>query len=330
MESFKALIARENDGKSAGRVESLVLEDLPSNNVTVRVHFSNINYKDALAVTGRGKICRQFPMVCGIDLAGEIIDSDDPQWPSGTSVLINGFGLSEEHWGGYSQIQRVKSEWLVKIPERFNYQEVMAIGTAGYTAMLSVQALQDAGLQPADGKILVSGATGGVGSVATMLLSKLGYAVTGVSGKRDADGYLKSLGASETIARTEMDRRPRPLESEAWAGAIDSVGSATLASILAQVKYDGVVAACGLAGGVDIPTTVMPFILRGVTLRGIDSVMAPQTRRQRAWQALSELLEIDKLLDVCQTVTMDEIADVAEDMLLGRIKGRIVVDVKNS
>lgn len=330
MESFKAVIARENDGKSAGRVEDLTLSDLPENNATVRVHYSNINYKDALAVTGRGKICRRFPMVCGIDLAGEIIDCDDPDYPPGTPVLINGFGLSEDHWGGYSQIQRVKSEWLVKIPDRFSYQHVMAVGTAGYTAMLSVLALQDAGLKPEDGKILVSGATGGVGSVATMLLSKLGYAVTGVSGKRDADAYLKSLGAVETIARAEMDRRPRPLESEAWAGAIDSVGSATLATILSQVKYDGVVAACGLAGGVDVPTTVMPFILRGVTLRGIDSVMAPQARRQRAWQALSELLDIDKLMDVCQTVTLREISDIAEDMLLGRIKGRIIVDVKNS
>ena len=324
---IRAIVAREQDGRSKGQMEELTIDQLPNEDVLVKVEFSTLNYKDALAVTGRGKIARSFPMVCGIDLAGVVEKSDNPNWKAGDKILVNGFGMSEKFWGGYAQKQRVKSDWLVRIPDAFTAEQVMAIGTAGYTAMLSVNALQDQGVKPEDGKIVVSGATGGVGSVATMLLGKLGYHVVGVSGKADAEPYLKSLGASEVIDRSELDRRPRPLESETWAGAVDCVGSTTLATILSQTQYDGVVTCCGLAGGADLPATVMPFILRGVKLIGIDSVMAPQTRRQRAWDRLAELLDIRQMLDVYKVIGLDEVPAAGEDMLLGRIKGRVVVDV---
>lgn len=326
-ETFRAIIAREDAGRSKGRIEQLSLKDLPAEDTLVRVRYSTINYKDALAVTGRGKICRSFPMACGIDLAGEIEESSNSALRKGDKIIVNGFGMSERYWGGYSEFARVKSEWLVRLPDAFSLEQSMAIGTAGYTAMLCVHALEDSGVTPDKGEIVVSGATGGVGSVATMLLAKLGYDVVGISGKADAAGYLKSLGAKAIIDRSELDRRPRPLESERWAGAVDSVGSVTLATILAQMKYDGVVAACGLAGGADLPTTVMPFILRGVTLRGIDSVMAPQARRQRAWNRLAELLDLEMLVDVYRKIDLDDVPQAAEDLLLGRIKGRIVVDV---
>lgn len=326
-EAFRAIIAREENGRSKGRLERLTLNDLPKENTLVRVRYSTINYKDALAVTGRGKICRSFPMACGIDLAGAIEESADPAWNKGDKVIVNGFGMSERHWGGFSEYARVKSEWLVRLPAAFSLEQAMAIGTAGYTAMLCVHALEDNGVTPDKGEIVVSGATGGVGSVAIMLLSKLGYDVVGVSGKADAADYLKSLGARSTIDRSEFDRRPRPLESERWAGGVDSVGSTTLATMLAQTKYDGVVAACGLAGGADLPTTVMPFILRGVILRGVDSVMAPQARRQRAWNRLAETLDVGKLVDVYRKIGLEDVPQAAEDLLLGRIKGRIVVDV---
>jgi acrylyl-CoA reductase (NADPH) len=325
--SFKAIIAREYDGRVKGQVEDLTLDQLPAEDTLVKVDFSTLNYKDALAVTGRGKICRTLPMVCGIDLAGEVVESTADGCSAGDKVLVNGFGLSEKYWGGYTQFQRVKSEWLVRLPDAFNAEQVMAIGTAGYTAMLCVNELQDQGVKPEHGKIVVSGATGGVGSVATMLLARLGYDVTGVSGKADAAPFLKSLGAKDVINRAELDRHPRALESETWAGAVDAVGSGTLATILAQTKYGGVVTCCGLAGGADLPATVMPFILRGVTLCGIDSVMAPQARRQRAWDRFSELLDVKTLLDVYKVIGLNEVPAAGEDMLLGRIKGRVVVDV---
>lgn len=325
--SFKAIIAREYDGRVKGQVEDLTLDQLPAEDTLVKVDFSTLNYKDALAVTGRGKICRTLPMVCGIDLAGEVVESTADGCNAGDKILVNGFGLSEKYWGGYTQFQRVKSEWLVRLPDAFNAEQVMAIGTAGYTAMLCVNELQDQGVKPEHGKIVVSGATGGVGSVATMLLARLGYDVTGVSGKADAAPFLKSLGAKDVINRAELDRHPRALESETWAGAVDAVGSGTLATILAQTKYGGVVTCCGLAGGADLPATVMPFILRGVTLCGIDSVMAPQARRQRAWDRLSELLDVKTLLDVYKVIGLNEVPAAGEDMLLGRIKGRVVVDV---
>lgn len=325
--SFKAIIAREYDGRVKGQVEDLTLDQLPAEDTLVKVDFSTLNYKDALAVTGRGKICRTLPMVCGIDLAGEVVESTADGCSAGDKVLVNGFGLSEKYWGGYTQFQRVKSEWLVRLPDAFNAEQVMSIGTAGYTAMLCVNELQDQGVKPEHGKIVVSGATGGVGSVATMLLARLGYDVTGVSGKADAAPFLKSLGAKDVINRAELDRHPRALESETWAGAVDAVGSGTLATILAQTKYGGVVTCCGLAGGADLPATVMPFILRGVTLCGIDSVMAPQARRQRAWDRFSELLDVKTLLDVYKVIGLNEVPAAGEDMLLGRIKGRVVVDV---
>lgn len=327
MEKFRAIVIHEKEGRSLGRVKELSFDDLPQEDILVKISYSTLNYKDALAVTGRGKICRQFPMVGGIDLAGVIEESPHPDWPKGTAVLINGYGLSEQYWGGLSQYQRVRPEWLVRIPDQFSAFDAMSIGTAGYTAMLCVQALQDFGLKADCGDIVISGATGGVGSVAIILLAQLGYAVTGVSGKADAAGYLKALGAKDVISRNDLDRRPRPLESETWAGAIDTVGATTLASIIAQMRYDGVVAACGMAGGADLPSSVMPFILRGVLLKGIDSVMAPQNRRQNAWKRLAELLDPKKLGDVIQTISLEEVPDLCEDVLLGRIKGRVVVDV---
>ncbi|MDG1906621.1 MAG: oxidoreductase [Arenicella sp.] len=326
-DTFRAIVARERDGSIKGELEDLSLGQLPAEDTLVKIDFSTLNYKDALAVTGRGKICRRLPMVCGIDLSGEVVESSSDAWNAGDKVLVNGFGMSEKYWGGYSQFQRVKSEWLVRLPQAFSAEQVMAIGTAGYTAMLSVNELQDQGVSPEHGKIVVSGATGGVGSVATMLLARLGYEVTGVSGKADAAPFLKSLGAKEVISRADLDRHPRPLENETWAGAVDAVGSGTLATILAQTKYGGVVTCCGLAGGADLPATVMPFILRGVKLCGIDSVMAPQARRQRAWDRLSELLDLKTLLDVYKVIGLEEVPSAGEDMLLGRVKGRIVVDV---
>jgi acrylyl-CoA reductase (NADPH) len=290
MTEFNAIVAREVDRRSQGTLETLTLADLPDRDVLVKIDYSSLNYKDALAVSGRGKICRSMPMVCGIDLAGTIAESAHPGWKAGERVVVNGFGMSETVWGGYSQYQRVSSDWLVRLPEAFAPEQAMAIGTAGYTAMLCVHALQDHGVTPGDGRICVSGASGGVGSVALLLLAKLGYQAVAVSGRPETEPYLRELGAVDVIDRAELDRDPRPLEKEVWAAGIDCVGSKTLATMLAQTRYEGIVAACGLAGGTDLPTTVMPFILRGVTLRGVDSVMAAQPRRQRAWDDLARLV----------------------------------------
>lgn len=245
----------------------------------------------------------------------------------GDQVLVNGWGLSEKHWGGYAQQQRLKPDWLVRVPESLSLEQCMAIGTAGYTAMLCVHAIEDHGIGPDAGPVVVTGATGGVGSIAVMLLARLGYQVSAVSGKADAADFLTQLGASEVLPRDELDRKARPLESERWAAAVDSVGSQTLATVLAQTAYGGCVAACGLAGGIDLPSTVMPFILRGVTLAGIDSVMAPAAKRQRAWGALAELIDADKLSRVYTVEPLAKIPELAAALLAGHIKGRIVVDV---
>jgi len=327
MTEFNAIVAREVDRRSQGTLERLTLADLPNRDVLVKIDYSSLNYKDALAVSGRGKICRSMPMVCGIDLAGTIAESAHQDWKAGDRVVINGFGMSETVWGGYSQYQRVSSDWLVRLPETFAPEQAMAIGTAGYTAMLCVHALQDHGVIPGDGRICVSGASGGVGSVALLLLAKLGYQAVAVSGRPETEPYLRELGAVDVIDRAELDRDPRPLEKEVWAAGIDCVGSKTLATMLAQTRYEGIVAACGLAGGADLPTTVMPFILRGVTLRGVDSVMAAQPRRQRAWDDLARLVAPAELAAVFDIRPMSDLPKLATQLLDGQLRGRIVIDV---
>jgi acrylyl-CoA reductase (NADPH) len=327
MTEFNAIVAREVDRRSQGTLETLTLDDLPDRDVLVKIDYSSLNYKDALAVSGRGKICRSMPMVCGIDLAGTIAESAHQDWKAGDRVVINGFGMSETVWGGYSQYQRVSSDWLVRLPEAFAPEQAMAIGTAGYTAMLCVHALQDHGVTPGDGRICVSGASGGVGSVALLLLAKLGYQAVAVSGRPETEPYLRELGAVDVIDRAELDRDPRPLEKEVWAAGIDCVGSKTLATMLAQTRYEGIVAACGLAGGADLPTTVMPFILRGVTLRGVDSVMAAQPRRQRAWDDLARLVAPAELAAVFDIRPMADLPKLATQLLDGQLRGRIVIDV---
>ena len=326
-DTFNAIVARERGGKVQGRLEALTTDDLPDEDVLVEISHSTLNYKDGLAVSGRGKICRRLPMVCGIDLAGIVRESRDQRFEPGDRVLVNGYELSEKHWGGYAQRQRLKGEWLVPIPEAFSAEQAMALGTAGYTAMLSVHAIEDAGLTPGAGPALVTGATGGVGAVSVLLLSALGYEVSGVTGNPDGAEFLQSLGAAGTISRDELARDSRPLESETWAAAVDSVGGTTLATVLAQTRRGGLVAAVGLAGGFRLPATVMPFILRGVTLRGIDSVMASRDRRRRAWAALAELVDPAKLARIYRVAPMSEVPALADEILDGRISGRIVIDV---
>ncbi|MDF1831390.1 MAG: oxidoreductase [Porticoccaceae bacterium] len=325
---FNALIIDKNEKKISASVQQISLADLPDEEVLVDVAYSTVNYKDGLATTGTLPICRKFPMVGGIDLAGTVVESKNPAFKAGDRVLVNGFGLSESYWGGYAQKQKLKAQWLVRVPEAFSLEETMAIGTAGYTSMLSVLALQDWGVKPNDGPIVVTGAAGGVGTVAIMLLAKLGYSVTASTGRVDeARPLLEALGAKDIIARDQLARDPGPLETETWAGAVDSVGGNTLASVLAQTRYDGMVTACGLAGSIDLPATVMPFILRSVTLRGIDSVMAPIERRQRAWDSLAELVDLDLLRQIYSVEPLSNVPSLAEDILAGKIKGRIVIDV---
>jgi len=327
-EQIHVVIAEENEeGTTAARYGQIAVDSLPEEEVLVAIACSTLNYKDALAVSGRGKICRRLPMVCGIDLAGTVLESKSPHWREGDRVLVNGHGLSEVHWGGYAQKQRLKPEWLTAIPGAFSHEQAMAIGTAGYTAMLCVNALRDHGVATGHGRVLVTGASGGVGSVAVLLLARLGYEVVAASGKADAKDYLLSLGAAEVIDRAGLHRDPKPLEKETWAAAIDAVGSKTLATVLAQTGYDGIVIACGLAGGIDLPASVMPFILRGVTLRGIDSVMAPQARRERAWTDLAELIDTAALEKIYRVEPMSRIRHLADQAMRGDITGRIVIDV---
>ncbi len=327
-EMIKALVAKEVDGKVKGVLTEISEDDLPDEDVLVAISHSTLNYKDALAITGKGKICRTTPMVCGIDLAGTVLDSRSPDWAPGDRVLVNGFGLSEKFWGGYAQKQRLKPEWLVRIPDAFTPEEAMAIGTAGYTAMLCVLAVQDKGVKPGDGPVVVTGATGGVGAVAVLLLSTLGYEVVAVTGRANQhEGFLKSLGASAVRNRDEFLRDSRPLETETWAAAVDTVGDKTLATVLAQTRYEGIVTACGLAGGIGLPTTVMPFILRGVTLRGVDSVMASQAVRQRAWAALAQLIDRNRLREIYSVEPFSKLPELAAGLLNGEIRGRVVIAI---
>lgn len=324
---FKAIVARDVGGKAKASLERLTESFLPDLDVLVGIDYSTLNYKDALALSGKSKICRSLPMVCGIDLAGSVLSSNSPKWKKGDKILVNGFGLSETQWGGYSQRQKLAAEWLIKRPRGVSSEHAMAIGTAGYTAMLCVNALRDHGLKPEDGPILVTGASGGVGSISLAILSKLGFATVAVSGRKQTHSYLKSLGASKVISREEFHRDSKPLEKEIWSGAIDSVGSKTLATVLSQTKYNGMVTACGLAGGIDLPSTVMPLILRGVTLRGIDSVMADRLTRKRAWRDLAKLLKPEDIQSTYVVKPMSDAVELAGDLLDGKIQGRIVIDV---
>jgi acrylyl-CoA reductase (NADPH) len=327
-DSFRAIVAEQANGGSQASLKELDLTDLPDDDVLVDVAYSTLNYKDGLAVTGKGKICRFFPMVCGIDLAGTVIESDNPDFAPGDKVLVNGFGLSETHWGGYSERQRVRSEWLVRAPEQFSLKQTMGIGTAGYTAMLCIQALLDRGLEPGAGPVVVTGASGGVGSIAVMLLAKLGFDVVAASGRAtENEAFLNELGAASLIEREELSRASKPLESERWAAGVDSVGGETLATVLAQTRRAGAVAACGLAGGPKLNTTVMPFILRGVALEGIDSVMAPMAKRKRAWSALAENVDTELLETIFRTEPMTRVPELAGEILAGKVRGRIVIDV---
>ncbi len=325
---FRAVVARKQDDDAIKvGLETLQLVDLPDEQVLVDVDYSTINYKDGLAITQSAPICQRLPMVCGIDLAGTVSQSDSPDWKPGDRVLVNGYGLSERHWGGLSQRQRVNPDFLVRIPDAFSSEQAMAIGTAGYTAMLAVNAIRDHGTRPADGPILVTGAAGGVGSFAIMLLAALGYEVAAATGRPETADYLHGLGATQIVARDDLARTSKPLEKELWAGTVDSVGSTTLATALAQTRYNGVVAACGLAGGGDLPGTVMPFLLRNVRLQGIDSVMAPRDPRERAWADLAQLLKPAALESVYRVEPLSAAPELAASILQGQIRGRVVIDV---
>jgi len=327
-ENFKALVLRQVDGRTIAAVETLSSADLPDGDVLVAVEFSTVNYKDALAVTGKGKIVRTWPMVPGVDLAGSVLESSSERYRSGDRVVLTGWGVGERYWGGYSQRQRVRSAWLVPMAEGLDSRRAMAVGTAGLTAMLCVMALEDAGLSPDQGTVLVSGATGGVGSIAVAVLAKLGYSVAALTGKRDAHAYLQALGASEVVFGPEWSEAPKPLEAQRWAAAIDTVGSRVLARILAEIHYGGAVAACGLAGGAELVTTVMPFILRGVRLLGVDSVLCPYARRLAAWQRIARDLPREALDRAGQRVVgLAEVPQVCTELLERKVQGRVLVDV---
>jgi acrylyl-CoA reductase (NADPH) len=328
-ETFDAFVITRNDEtkEQSGAWTQVAMDDLPEGEVTIRVRYTTMNYKDALAITGKSPVVRRFPMVPGIDIAGEVTASDSPDYAVGDEVIMNGWGVGEVHWGGYAQYARMKADWLLKKPAGLSGADCMAIGTAGYTAALCVQRLIDAGLTPADGPVLVTGANGGVGSFAVALLSAMGFTVAASTGRPEEADYLKSLGASEIVDRAELSGKGRPLDKELYAGAVDSVGSTTLANVLSKVKYDGTVAACGLAQGFDLPATVMPFILRGVTLAGVDSVMAPKARREAAWALLDKHLDRAKLAEITQEGDIRDIARIAPDLIDGKIRGRLLFKV---
>ncbi|GAA6182943.1 MULTISPECIES: acrylyl-CoA reductase (NADPH) [Alteromonadaceae] len=322
---FQGILINKDD--NGYQVELKELDDsiLPEGDVTIKVTHSTLNYKDGLAITGKSPVVRKFPMVPGIDLAGTVEHSETDKFKVGDKVLLNGFGVGEVHCGGLAQKARLKSEWLIPLPEAFTASQAMAIGTAGYTAMLCVIALEKNGVTPDKGDILVTGANGGVGSFAITLLAKLGYQVVASTGRPEQADYLKKLGASEIIDRASLSEAGRPLGKERWAGAVDSVGSHTLANICAGLKYGGTVAACGLAQGMDFPASVAPFILRGITLAGIDSVMRPLEDRIEAWQRLGELLDPTTLDDIANNITLSDVIETAKELLNGKVRGRVVV-----
>ena len=324
---FKGILIEKDDAGYRAAVRDIDDAQLPTGNVTVRVSHSTLNYKDALAITGKGPVVRKFPMVPGIDLVGTVESSTHPDHRPGDAVLLNGWGVGEVHWGGLAQKARLNGNWLIPLPTAIAPLQAMAIGTAGYTAMLCVLALEKHGVKPADGEILVTGAAGGVGSVAIAILAKLGYTVVAATGRPQDANYLRQLGASEVLDRSQFTSPGKPLGKERWAGAVDVVGSHVLANVCATTQYRGVVTACGLAGGMDLPATVAPFILRGVTLAGIDSVMCPRADRLQAWQRLGTNLDMDKLGTISHEVGLAEAIPLASRLLNGEVRGRVVVDV---
>ncbi|PIE82777.1 MAG: alcohol dehydrogenase [Candidatus Contendobacter odensis] len=325
---FKGVLIDKSDTGYQVKLQNIDEAQLPEGDVIVRVDYSTINYKDGLAITGKSPVVRKFPMIPGIDLAGSVEFSEHASWQVGNRVILNGWGAGETHWGGLAQKAKLKGDWLVLLPKAFNEKQAMMVGTAGYTAMLCILALERHGIQPGDGEILVTGAVGGVGSIAIALLSKLGYTVIASSGRPEESDYLKSLGATEVIEREQLSSPGKPLARERWAGAVDSVGSHTLANICASTRYGGAVAACGLAQGMDFPSSVAPFILRGVTLYGIDSVMAPHNIREKAWARLASDLEPAKLsLIGAKEISLSEAIQAGQDIIAGTIRGRVVVDV---
>ena len=328
-ELFKALKIEKNDDQQTINLVEISENDLMEGNVVVDVTHSTLNYKDGLAMTGTSPIVRSFPMIPGIDFSGVVKSSEDPKFSSGDRVVMNGYGLSESHYGGYSERARVNSEHLLKLPENISNHQAMQIGTAGYTAMLCILGLEDFGIKPDSGEILVTGASGGVGSVAVSLLSSLGFSVIASTGRLSETDYLKSLGASSVIDRNELSEPSKPLGKERWIGAVDSVGSQTLSNVLAQTKYGGAVSACGLAQGMDLPSTVLPFILRGVSLIGIDSVMAPMSKREKAWDRLSKDLDMNKLAQMVIETNLDDIQGFAQLILDGQVRGRVVVNISS-
>ncbi|MFZ0237863.1 MAG: MDR family oxidoreductase [Xanthobacteraceae bacterium] len=328
MATFKAIVIDKADTGQMVRLTDFDEKYLMDGDVTVRVEWSTVNYKDGLAITGKAPVVRRFPMIAGVDFAGTVESSTHPKWKPGDQVVHNGWGLGETHLGAYAEKARVKGDWLVRRPVGISARDAMAIGTAGYTAMLAVMALERAGIDPSRGPVIVTGAAGGVGSVAVALLAKLGYTVAASTGRTEEASYLKSLGASEIINRSELTGSPRPLAKERWAGGIDAVGSTTLANVLSMTRYDGAVAACGLAGGMDLPTTVAPFILRGVSLIGIDSVMCPLPQREAAWRRLEADLDRGKIAAMANEIGLDDVIAAGRRIVEGKVRGRIVVKIR--
>ncbi|MCP4598651.1 MDR family oxidoreductase [Neptuniibacter sp.] len=326
---FKALVLNQVEGKTTAAVEELELNALPAEDVLIKVDYSSLNYKDGLAVTGKGKIIRNFPMVPGIDLVGTVEESADSRYNKGDKVVLTGWGVGENYWGGYAEYARLKGDWLVPLPEGMDPVKTMQIGTAGLTAMLCVMALEEGGVTPESGPIIVSGAAGGVGSVAVSILAGLGYNVTAITGRPETESYLRALGASEIVSREEMAEPARPLEKQRWAGAVDTVGDTILARILAETDYNGVVTACGLAASFKLPSTVMPFILRNVRLQGVDSVMCPFERRQEAWKRLQTQLPETSVGEIAQLISLQDVPEYAEKITNGQVKGRVVIDLNN-
>jgi len=328
--TFNALIVEKNDeGKTSASVQQISIDRLPESEVTVAVDYSTLNYKDGLCIGPGGGLVRNYPHIPGIDFAGVVEDSSDPRYKAGDKVVLTGWRVGEAHWGGYAQKVRVRADWLVPLPDGLTTRQAMAVGTAGFTAMLAVMALEDHGLVPGHGPVLVTGAAGGVGSVATAILANLGHEVAAVTGRAEAAEYLTSLGATQIVARAEINETvKRPLEAETWTGCVDAVGGDMLARVLGQMKYGASVAAVGLAGGVGLPATVIPFLLRGVNLLGIDSVMQPYDNRVRAWARIAQDLPMDKLESMIQPATLSDLPQLGRDILKGQVKGRVVVDVK--
>lgn len=327
-DTFKAIqVSRDEEKKQSVNIVELTNDDLMEGDVTVAVEATTVNYKDGLAITGKSPVIRHWPMVPGIDLVGTVMESTSSEFSAGDKVLLNGFGVGEVHWGGFAERARLKSDWLIALPSGIEPKQAMGVGTAGYTAMLCVMALERYGITPESGPIVVTGANGGVGSVAISILSKLGYHVIASTGRVDESDFLKELGANEIIDRAELSEAGRPLGKERWAGGVDAVGSHTLANLLAQTNYGGAVAACGLAQGFDLPATVMPFILRGVALLGVDSVMASKELRKEAWSRIATDLDMSKLEALTTVIGFDDIIQTATDIVDGKVRGRVIVDI---